>query len=261
MSKSNNIVASKFGSENFRPLHVRDAMLFLRGDVSGFATEGGEIGANSVVGPNSNPGSFPDVPLVIGIYHCFGEAAQPGNIRSLDIEQLFNFAGNTSISSGQSIAAIRGCVSIASPTVVILGTVVGVQGKLIVQGSLNGGASSTRGTAIQGQLDISTAVSVGGVNDSVSALWLDAGATASAAVIADPGQINLARLTNSTFAIINSAIQVVANAANLFDVTDLNFGGAHFANTSAANPTTAGGQLRVLVNGVVRYIPLFSTSI
>jgi hypothetical protein len=44
-------------------------------------------------------------------------------------------------------------------------------------------------------------------------------------------------------------------------LTDLAGGGLHWTNTTAAIPTTSGGQLKVLVNGVVRYIPLYSTSI
>ena len=249
-------MANKFGNEGFRPLHVRDTLMFERGNVKGFATQGGETGVSAPIGPNSNPGGFPDVPFVIGVYSAFGEATQPGNIRVVDVENLFNFAGTVQITSGQSIASVRGGASIAVGTTIASGGFIyGVQGKVIVQGTINSGSAFC--AALFGQFDTSgaSATLTSGYN---AALVLDMGATshlASSTVL--DGEVIL----NTTACLMNSAIRVVANATQLFDITDLNGGGPHFANTSAALPTTSGGQLKVLVNGVVRYIPLYSTSI
>ena len=281
-----------YGNPNFRPLKVRDTLQFVRGNVSGFAHEGGENGTATVIGPNTTPGGSPDVPFVIGVFSAMSEAAQPGNIRVIDSELLFNYPGSTAIAvnptgidgnptsanqntAANSIAAIRGAITVGgtytgatagtgtagvdpsrtTATTITQGFMYGVQGKITARGTIAIGSGFN--AALFGQFDTSasTVVLTSGYN---AALVLDMGATshlASSTVL--DGQVIL----NTTACLINSAIRVIANATQLFDITDLNGGGPHFANTSAAIPTTSGGQLKVLVNGVVRYIPLYSTSI
>src|ERR1035437_9544601 len=80
-----------YSNPNFRPLHVRDAVLYERGNVSAFAHEGSESGVATVVGPNSNPGAHPNTPFVVGVLTAFGAQYVPGNIRPIDSEVFFNY--------------------------------------------------------------------------------------------------------------------------------------------------------------------------
>jgi len=241
---------SKFGAANFRPLHVRDVLLFERGNVKGFATQGSETGVNSPIGANSNPGGYPDTPFVIGVYSCFGEATQPGNIRAIDSELLFNFAGETTIAG--SIAAIRGNSSVALGCELSGSSFLyGVQGKLTIQGELD--TSAGWQTAVLGQLDISSATLT---SQNLSAGWFDMGASSGPGAVSGTG-VDVLRVTNPTNLIVNSLGYFEGIASQLFWVSDVD--GTHFAKT-AGTPTTSAGQLRVMVNGTVRYIQLFSTS-
>lgn len=246
---------AKFGNENWKPLHVRDSFLFVKGSVKGFETQGSEEGVNAIAGPNSNPGSWPDGPATIAIAQGFGAAAQQGNIRAIDVEELFNFAGSTAITAGKSVVGVRGCISIAAPTTITVGYLYGVQGKVVVQGTLatTGGEYSA---GVQGQVDLSVAV---GITSPLSALWLDMGATASAAIIAAPTKVNAVVITNTTAAVINALFQATANASYLFDVTDLSAGGAHFYHNSGSGLGSIGTDyLTVLVNGAIRHLALYA---
>jgi hypothetical protein len=233
--------------------------MFERGNVKGFATQGGETGVNAWVGPNSNPGAFPDTPFVIGVAHCFGEAVQPGNIRSVDIEQLFNFAGTFNLPSGLSIAAIRGCQSIASGTTFGSGSVneylYGIQGKTYVQGTINAAAGFV--AALFGQLDTSGASAVV-TSGYVSALHLDMGAT-SALASTSPNFVNAETITNTTAVAVNSALKVIASLQYLFDLTDEGQGGSAWVVTSSGVSTQA-QSLKVKVNGTTYYIPLCTST-
>ena len=280
---------SMYSNENFRPLKVRDALQFVRGNVAPFAHEGSEVGVASVVGPNSTPGAHPNVPFVVGAFLGLGAQFVPGNIRPIDSEILLNFPHEQGISiqtnpfplgaptnaAAASIASVRGAITIGGtytgaaagtgtagvdPTVtvatsVIKGFLYGVQGKIIVRGSL----ATTNGeysAALQGQLDLSAAVAV---TSPLQALWLDLGATASAAIIAAATHINAITITNTTAAVVNSLLQVTANATYLFDVTDLAAGGQHFYQHTGAGLGSIGTDyLVVLVNGAVRHIPLYA---
>lgn len=242
-----------YGNQNFRPLHIRDTFLFLRGNVKGFETQGGETGTSAVVGANSNPGGFPDVPCVIGVYSCFGEATQPGNIRSIDVEHLFNFAGTTDITSGQSISAIRGAQTHAETTAFGSGSAneysYGVQGKINIATSVN--ISAGFAAALFGQLDTSNA-NAAIVSGYVSALHLDMGATSH---LSSSTLLNAQSVTNTTQCLINSVVKVIANATYFMDLSESNLTGHWIVGTTAS---TAAGTLKVLVNGSVRYIQLYS---
>jgi hypothetical protein len=274
------------------PLHVRDAMLFERGNVSGFAHEGSEVNAAGVIGPNSTPGGSPNTPFVIGVFSAMSAAAQPGAIRAIDSELLFNYAGSTFVAvnptsidgqptaanqnaSPTSIASIRGAITIGgtytgatagtgtagvdpsrtTATTITGGYLYGVQGKIIVRGTL-ATTSGEYSAALQGQLDLSAAV---GVTSPLSALWLDMGATASAAIIAAATHVNVVNITNTTNALVHAIFGVTANAAFFMDLGDLAFGGQNWAvaKTAGANGAMA---LKVFVNGSTWYIPLSATA-
>lgn len=242
---------NKFGSQNWRPIVVRDNFLFVRGNPAGFETEGGETGINAIAGFNNNPGSFPNVPAVIGVAHAFSAPAQVGNIRTIDSEVLFNCQGTTTITSGQSIAAIRGAVAVAlGTTIAAQGFLYGVQGKAIVQGTIVGGSAFI--TALFGQLDTSGASAVV-TSGYVSALHLDMGATS---ILASSAFVNAQTVTNTTQCLINSVLKVIANATYFMDLSESNLTGNWIVGTTGS---TAAGTLKVLVNGAVRYIQLFSS--
>ena len=246
---------AKFGNENFKPIHIRDTFLFERGNVKGFATQGGETGTSAVIGPNSNPGAWPDAPCVIGVYTAFGAAAQQGNIRSVDVEQLFNFGATTDITANQSVAAIRGAQSHAEGTAFGSGLAneysYGVQGKINVATTVNIAAGFA--AALFGQLDTSSA-SAAVTSGYVSALHLDMGATSH---LTTSAYVNAETITNTCAAFkMNSVLKVIANAAYLFDLSESNLTGNWIVGTTAA---TAAGTLKVLVNGAVRYIQLYSS--
>lgn len=267
----------------FRPLHIRDTFQFLRGNVAPFTVVGGETGTAEVTGPNSNPGASPDVPFVIGVYSAMAEAAQPGNIRAVDSELLFNYPGSTAIevnptgtdgqpvtpnTAASNIAAIRGAITVAgtytSPnptssfpsksvtTTITAGYLYGVQGKINLAGTMNNGSGFT--ASLFGQMDTSAATATI-TSGYVSALHLDMGATSSLSS-GSSAFINAETITNTCATLkMNSVIKVIANAAYLFDLSESNLTGNWIVGTTAS---TAAGTLKVLVNGAVRYIQLYS---
>ena len=237
---------NKFSTPAWNPLAIRNYYLFVRGNVAGFETQGGEKGVNSIVGPNHNPGGYPDSPAVIAVAVGFGAAAQPGNIRAIDSELLFNFAGSTTLTAGQNIAAVRGCVSIAAPTTIIGSSYLfGAQGKVIVQGTLaNTGGNGIIAAGIFGQLDLSNAVAI---SSPLTAGWFDIGASASAALVASyvpgtPGAGILGAASRygilAAAGITNTGSTVVAPPAVIgsFPTTTITFDGgtATVDNTDAA---------------------------
>ena len=171
--------------------------------------------------------------------------------RVVDSEPILGYAGSTTVTG--SVAAVRGNTTIASGTTISAGYIYGSQGKVTVQGTL-GSVASDYSAALVGQLDLSVAV---GITSPLSALWLDAGATASAAIIAAPTKVNMMEITNTTNAIIHSILQVEANASYFADVSDLAYGGAHWIVASAPG-TIRNLYLKCLVGGVEYHIPLYN---
>ena len=276
-----------YSNLNWRPLHVRDTFLFERGNVAPFSVIGSETGTASVIGPNSNPGGSPDVPFVIGVYSALSEAAQPGNIRAIDSELLFNYPGSTAIEvnptgiDGQptspnqntnpnSVAAVRGAITIgglytspnpSSPsfpskttaTTITAGFLYGVQGKVNLAGIINNASDFTAG--LFGQLDTSAATAVV-TSGYVSALHLDMGATSSLSSGSE-AFVNAETITNTCATLkMNSVLKIIANANYLFDLAESNLTGNWIVGTTGS---TAAGTLKVLVNGAVRYIQLYSS--
>jgi hypothetical protein len=138
--------------------------------------------------------------------------------------------------------------SVTHATSIIKGYLYGVQGKIIVRGSL----ATTNGeysAALQGQLDLSAAVAV---TSPLSALWLDMGATASAAIISAPTNINAITITNTTAAVIHSVLSFNGNAAYAMDLS----GGTFVAAGASGGSNSA--NLVVLINGTAYKIQLFA---
>ena len=238
---------------NYKPLIERDNYLFVKGNTTGFQTEGNPTGASEIVGANNNPGGWADVPAVIAIAHNFGEAAQPGNIHSIDVEALFNFNGTVSLATGKSISSIRGTASVASITTLGDGTAVenvfGVEGRFILQGT-NVLTATGIAAGLKGVFDTSgaDATVTSGYN---SALHLDMGVSSS---ISTSAFINAATITNTTTCKINAVVKVDADANYLFDLNDN--GTSHWLLGTTAS--TAAGCIKVNTPSGVRYLQLYS---
>lgn len=237
--------------ENYKPLVIRDNYLFVKGNLKGYETQGSETGVSEYVGANNNPGALADVPAVIAIAHNFGEATQPGNIRSIDVEVLMNFNGTTNITSGQSIAGIRGCVSVASVTTFTSSGnayLYGVQGKAVIQGTVNTNAGFVSG--LFGQCDTSGASCVV-TSGYISALQLDMGATS---ILTSSAYVNAATVLNTTQCLINSVMKVIANATYFMDLSESNLTGNWIVASAVGGSQNK--KLKCLVGGTAYYIPL-----
>jgi len=278
-----------YSNLNWRPLKVRDAFQFVRGNVAPFSIVGGEATTATVVGPNTNPGASPDVPFVIGVYSAFDEAAQPGNIRVIDSELPFNYPGSTAIevnptgvdgqptsanqnTASSSIAAVRGCVTVGgtytSPavtssfpsktttTTITAGYLYGVQGKLVFQGTLN----TTNGeyqAAVLAQLDTSAATATYTAG-TITALWVDAGASSHLT----SGQFDMIDVTNSTGVNARGVLNFFGSASDLFILNTSNAASGSFLRPTTTVSTQVGSMAISYWNGsamVTGYIPIYSS--
>jgi hypothetical protein len=155
-------------------------------------------------------------------------SATSGSVRNVIAESILS---GTSIST--SLYNIRGVATISSATTIAGASyIAGVQGKLVNSGVMN--HADSRLCAILAQLDISAGTYTAG---QLSALWVDAGATAATAHDGG-GQFNLIRVTNTTQAVPNAVMYIYAEASFLFE-----FGGpGGNADWFAANTTSIEGN-------------------
>jgi hypothetical protein len=154
-----------------------------------------------------------------------------------------NYAGSTSLGS-LSTAGVRGLAEVSSNTTITSGYVYGTEGKLRVNGTLNGSAWVFGSI---GQLDISNATLTAGSH--VGAIWGDAGATGPSATVSFA---DLLVLTNTTATTFNSIIYAYGKAGYLMDLS--NNGSAFIVDTAAS--TGWNKSLKIKINGVDYYIPL-----
>lgn len=175
-------------------------------------------------------------------------AAQP-TIRLTDNELALGYAGSTTISG--SAAADRNNVTLKAGTTIAGGFVYGEQGKLTLKGTLANGSGFNAG--VFGQLDTSAATFVH-TSGYLAPIMGDFGDTS---IMATDVNANMVSLLNTTNCIINSALLFIGNASYAFDLTDLLYGGAHFIVGTTAS--TASGCLKVKINGVAKYIQLYTT--
>ena len=159
-------------------------------------------------------------------------------------------AATTSING--SLAGVRGNVTHDAAGTLGSGSFVyGVQGKVTEKGTLNTGSGFVAGVFAQLDMSAMTAMTSG----YFSGLHVDMGATST---IVSSSSINAITVTNTTNCIMNAAMKVIVNAAYLFDLSDVAFGGAHFLVDTTA--TTAAGCIKVLAGGSVRYLQLYSSA-
>lgn len=203
-------------------------------------------------GPSSGGSGLPtfralvtsDLPADILSSQALTLATQP-TLRQIDSE-LELTSTVTSISG--SVAAMRGAVTLDSGlTLTGSSFVYGVQGKLVIGGTLNNGSAFNAG--LFGQLDTSGA-GFAHTSGYMAPLILDYGATSHLA--SDPLG-DMAVMLNTTTSLINSIIKTEAKANYLFDLNDLGQGNYIVAAAVAGSQNKC---LAVLIDGVAYFIPL-----
>jgi hypothetical protein len=175
-------------------------------------------------------------------------AAQP-TLRLVDSEPTLGYAGSTAITG--SVAAVRGNATLGASTTISSGFVYGEQGKLTLKGTLANGSGFNAGLFGQVDTSASTFVHTSGY---LAPIMGDFGATS---IMSTDANANMVSLLNTTSCLINSALLFIGNASYAFDLTDLGAGGAHFIVGTTGS--TASGCLKVKINGVAKYIQLFTT--
>lgn len=123
-------------------------------------------------------------------------------------------ASTAAIASG-AVTGVRGIATLSGTITAGGAYVIGSQGKVAVSGTMN--HEDSRLAAVFAQLDISAGTYTAG---QLSALWVDAGASASASAVSTKGggQFNLIRITNTTAANANAVIYAYAEADYLMEL-------------------------------------------
>jgi len=179
-------------------------------------------------------------------------STHPPVTRLVDCEPDVVYQGNVNIGHAptDSLVGVRGNLTIDTGCILLSGFLYGVQGKITLKGTVNQTHSEYNG-ALVGQFDFSNANAVVTQVGGLAMLWLDAGASAVAGILANASAIII---TNSVAGNnLHSILQVNASATYFADIQDR--GSGWVVGTTA---TTAAGTLKVLVNGATRYIQLFS---
>jgi hypothetical protein len=166
-------------------------------------------------------------------------AASPGAIRTVTGSIT---TSNASYANGSnSIVGVRGAATVPSGTTATTGYIYGAQGKVIVQGTLNGGALWVSG--LTGQLDMSAGTLTGGAH--LTPIWSDAGATGPSVSCTFCDSLVLTNTTSTTF---HSLIFGYSKAAYFADLTD-NGGGYISAGSGASAAVNGYLKVRVTLNG------------
>ena len=171
----------------------------------------------------------------------------PGNVQSIIGQVTTTNSGYAN--GGNSLVGIRGLATLPSGTTATTGYVYGAQGKLIVQGTVNGGALWMFG--LLGQLDLSSATLTGAAH--IAPIWSDAGATAPSGSCTFCDSLVI---TNTTAATFHSLIYGYSKAAYFVDLTD---NGGGFVVTGS--PTAAGsGSIKIKINGADAYLRIYASA-
>lgn len=174
----------------------------------------------------------------------------PGTVRSV----IGSMTETATVMTSGNLVGVRGSVTFVGASG---GFLYGTQGKVTATGTLSG---SSWTTGIFGQLDISsTTINAG----QTAAIWGDYGT--SSGTISDATGMRGVSMTNTTAAVLNAQDYRYGNATYLQELTGaggtLNYYlAAGTASGSAGNSTHCAAQqvIRVQINGVAAYIPIFT---
>lgn len=171
------------------------------------------------------------------------------------VAQGSGIASGTSIASGNLVGA-RGDVTLSGTITAGGAYLYGSQGKLIVTGTMN--HADSRLCASLAQLDISAGTYTAG---QLSALWVDAGSTASVSAVSTKGggQFNLLRITNTTAASSNAVIYAYADADYFMDLGAPS-GDADWFDAGTGASANVSGHIKVYLNGAAAYLRVYATA-
>ncbi len=177
-------------------------------------------------------------------------SATPGTVRSLVGRMNSTVATQTS----GNLVGVRGEVNAVSASG---GFLYGAQGKIIATGTLSGSSWSA---GVFGQLDISAATVNAG---QMAPLWGDYGSTSG--TMTDVTGLRGVVMTNTTAAVLNAQDYRYGNASYLFELAGaggtLNYYAAAGASAGSAGDAAhcaAQQVIKLLINGVAAYIPVFT---
>jgi hypothetical protein len=157
------------------------------------------------------------------------------------------------MTTGYGAAGVRGIVTM-SGTTTGQAYYYGTQGKWVAgTGSFDGGGFHT---ALCGQLDLTGAATYTSVG-CLSALWLDAGASAHANAITAGDMFNMIQINNTTAAIVHSAIKLQGSCKYFIDASDVVYGGTGNCVSGAGSGTV--GALKCRIAGQDGYIKVYSS--
>jgi len=185
-----------------------------------------------------------------GLNTVTNTSATPGTVRSLTGAMSSTI---TTMTSG-NLVGVRGSVTCVGASG---GFLYGTQGKVIASGTLSG---SSWTAPVFGQLDISAATINAG---QTAAIWGDYGTTSG--TITDATGMRGIAMTNTTAAVLNAQDYRYGNATYLQELAGAGGTLNYYADAgtsagSAGDATHCAAQkvLKILVNGVAAYIPVFT---
>ena len=172
-------------------------------------------------------------------------SATPATERLVRSELTLTPATTLAVGSNGSLAGVRGALTLTSGKSITAGFLYGAQGKVVADGgTIAVGSGYVAG--VLGQLSLTGATLTSG---HIAALIANIGPTVPATAMAD---LIYAEAEQGP---INSILKAYANTTYIFDLTAETNAGS-YATTGSAGTTAAKGWLKVLIGGVVRYIPL-----
>ncbi len=155
-----------------------------------------------------------------------------------------------SVTGSNSLAAVRGDITLTTGKTFQDGFLYGVNGKFILNGTMNQ-TSAGRAVGVIGQVDLDSGTVTTG---QVSAIWADM--QGSSPTISND-EVNVLRVTNSTSTTLNAMVFFYGQSNYLFTAgrdggTPVYFG--------AAAPTSLAKSLKISVGGVDYYIGLYTAA-
>jgi hypothetical protein len=173
-------------------------------------------------------------------------SATPSTTRNLQSEITLTPATTVAVAANGSIAGVRGATTLTTGKSITDGFLFGVQGKVIADGATIN-VSPDHVAGVYGQLSMSGTTITGGHV---------AGVISSIQGTPTSDQVDLFYGESATGNVINSMFKAFGKSTYVFDLAS----NTHTQMGTTGAATTAAGWLKILVEGQVRYINLWSTA-
>jgi hypothetical protein len=174
-------------------------------------------------------------------------SATPATTRLVQSELTVTPATTLAVGSNGSLAAVRGAVTLSSGKSLTDGFLYGVQGKVVATGATIA-SSPDHIAGLYGQLDMAGATLTGAGHVAAVIGSIQGTPTSS--------NVDLFYGESVTGNVINSMFKAICKSDYVFDLAS----NTHTQMGVAGAATTPAGWLKVMVEGVVRYINLWSTA-